>query len=76
MLTLQQIAEIAARHLTAMADAMIAAVIEKAARTGEALSLPERELHAMAARPVDVTRPGKEWQTLVEQNSDTRWCHV
>lgn len=74
MLSLQKLAEIAARHFTAMADAMVAACVAKALETGEVLRMPER-----SARPaIHVERPAEEvnWTRMVEGNSDSRWQHV
>lgn len=42
MLTLDQLARIAARHATRMADAMVAACVRRAVETGEKLDIPER----------------------------------
>jgi len=74
--TVQQMCEIAARHRTAMADAMLAACLAWSARSGVALSVPEREAPELPARPADVTQPGKKWHELVVRNSDTRWLHM
>lgn len=78
MLTLRQIAEIAARHLTAMADAMLAACVEKALATGERLVLPERarpERGGKGEHPVGDLEDD-QWRRMVEDNGDTRWQHV
>ena len=72
-MTIQQLADIAARHLTRMADAMIAACVARAVETGEPLVVPERGATAsiVGARPVERA----DWERLVRGNSDTRRLH-
>ena len=77
-MTLQEMAEIAARHETRMADAMLLACVERALETGEPLLVPERG-GAASGKPRKA--PGDdladaEWERLQRGNSDTRWCHV
>ena len=74
MLSLQQLAEIAARHLTAMADAMVVACVAKSIETGEVIVIPERSRMPAAceARPTEDV----DWVLLVEGNTDTPLCHV
>ena len=73
MLSLQQLARIAAAYFTAMADAMLAACVAKAVETGEALDIPERPRARTRGE-----RPGEDvdWGRMVESNGDTRWQHV
>lgn len=73
-MTIQQLAEIASRHFTAMADAMIAACVARAIATGEPLVVPE---HAARPRPAYVSRAdeGVDWERMVRGNSDTRRMH-
>lgn len=76
-MTISELARIAARYFTAMADAMIRACVAKAVETGECLEVPERG-HA-GHRPEK--RPGceptdDEWRRMCEGNSDTRQNHV
>ena len=80
MLTVQQMIDIAARHFTAMADAMVAACVAKALEDGLPLSVPERPSGRSpgGGAPARAVLDGGsvEWQRLVEGNSDTRWQHV
>lgn len=73
-MTIQQLAEIAARHVTRMADAMIAACIAHALETGEPLDIPER---AAVRRPAYVSHveDDVDWERMVRGNSDTRHLH-
>lgn len=73
-MTLQTLLELACRHETAMADAMVAAVVAKAQETGERLeNVPRRRL---AETRHELTIPYSAWRRYVERNSDTRWNHV
>lgn len=74
MLSLQTLVEIAARHFTAMADAMVDACVAKSVDTGEVLTIPERQSSPgpRGTRPTDEV----DWEGMVEGNSDTRWLHV
>ena len=73
MLSLQKLVEIAARHFTPMADAMVAACVAKAVETGEALDIPEK-----GAGRIRGERPAEDvdWERMVTGNGDTRWQHV
>lgn len=74
-MTIQELADIAARHFTRMADAMIAACVERAIATGQALLVPERRAQGRAsARLEDLTEA--EWERMVRGNSDTRRLHM
>lgn len=76
-MTLQRIANIAARYATAMADAMLDACRRKADETGVRLRIRARPLsppgRARRRDPYDLTEA--EWRRMVERNSDTRWNH-
>ena len=77
-MTLQEIADIASRYHTRMADAMVAACVARAIETGEPLAIPER---GSARRSVIRSTPGgvhgdADWERLQRGNTDTRWCHV
>lgn len=74
MLSLQTLIEIAARHFTTMASAMVAACVAKSVDTGEVLKIPERQQAwgHRGARPTDDV----DWESLVRHNSDSRWQHV
>ena len=80
MLTVQQMLDIAARHFTAMADAMVAACVAKAIEEGLPLVVPERPSgkRTRGGAPARPAPSGErvEWRRLVERNSDTRWQHV
>lgn len=64
MLTVSQLASIAARHCTRMADAMIAACVRHALETGEKFDIPEREVMPQ--------RRGKRPQELVDYDRMVR----
>lgn len=73
-MTLQELLDIACRYLTSMADAMVAACLQKAVETGERLDLggfPE-PAPRRAARPVEEV----DWERMVRCNTDTRTQHV
>lgn len=79
-MSLSQIASIAARYLTHIADAMIAACIAKAIETGEKLEVPDRR---QAQRPkqrrrtqADEEMTADEWRQLVEGNRESSAAHV
>ena len=74
MPTVQQMLEIAMRHATAMADAMIIACFAKANEDGYALILPGVKAAAVAGAG---ERPAEDvdWARMVAQNSDTRHNH-
>ena len=75
MLSVQQIADIAGRHLTRMADATIAACVAWSLETGEPLRMPSRTARGA---PSHMERPAEDvpWRQMVERNSDTRWQHT
>ena len=65
-MTVQEMLDIASRHYTLMADAMIAACVEWGSRAETNLNVPERQ------RTVDpyVIRVSKEqWERLVRENA-------
>lgn len=70
---LQELLDIAARHATTMADAMVAACLTKAVATGEAIDVTR-----LAGAPSRGERPSEDvpWRRMVERNTDTRLCHV
>lgn len=74
-MTLQQIADIAARHFTRMADAMIAACVALALETGEALRIPERAKGG-GARATYADAEARMFERMVRTNSDTRRFHM
>lgn len=79
-MTLNEIAAIASRYLTRMADAMIDACVRRADETGERIAVPKERLERLAAirrgsLPED-DPTDEEWRRMVEGNSDTRWSHV
>lgn len=67
-----QLAAIASRYATRMADAMIAACVRRAIETGEELRIQERAAVARRGR-----RPTEDvdWERMVEGNraSDATW---
>lgn len=75
MPSVQEIADIASRHLTRMADAMIAACVAWALETGQPLRMPGRPARGA---PSSMERPAEDvpWRRMVERNSDTRWQHT
>ena len=75
-MTLQEMLRIALRHFTAMADAMVAACVRKAAETGEPLAIPEREAPPRRGRRPSAEPDARGWVLMVERNSDTRRNHV
>ena len=76
-MTVQEMLDIAGRHFTAMADAMISACVNWAVRNKKPLRIPERDASARRPekRPADELDDA-EWRRLVEGNSDTRHQHV
>lgn len=79
MLTLQQIADIAGRHYTRMADAMIEACVRHAQETGEKFDIPERCImprKSRVSRKAERRIAFEEWRRMVERNSDTKEQHV
>lgn len=78
-MTLNQLAAIAARHVTRMADAMIAACVARALETGEPLDIPERPRRGRSRgkRPAIVTldEPDGDWDRLMRENRAPRRRH-
>lgn len=76
-MTIQQLAAIAARYVTRMADAMIAACLARHLETGEPLDIPERRHES---RPAYVGQAASndepDWERMVRTNSDTRRMHM
>lgn len=73
-MSLQELLDIACRHFTAMADAMVAACVTKACETGELIDL--RRSPARGA-PIGIRpREDVDWERLVVGNADTRETHV
>ena len=71
MLSTQELADIAARHLTAMADAMIVACIRHAVETGEKFEIPERVL--MPSRRGKRPKHGRhDYDRMMRSNGETR----
>ena len=70
MLTVTELARIASRHATRMADAMIAACARHALETGEKLDIPEREVmpRRRGRRPEEQV----DYERMVRSNSETR----
>jgi len=79
-MTIQELCDIALRHRTEMAVAMVAACVERAYRTGEPLVVVwpdesvQADFRARASSHDEVTED--EWRRLVERNGDTRWHHL
>lgn len=71
--TINQLAAIAARHLTRMVDAMIAACVAKALETGEPLDVPER--HARPAYAAPAPTEDVDWERLMVENKAPRGRH-
>lgn len=74
-MTVQQMADIAARHFTRMADAMIAACVALSLETGEALRIPER-VQSGASRIAYEDAEARMFERMVRGNSDTRAFHM
>ena len=72
MLTVQRLADIACRHDTAMADAMLAACVERALRTGEALVPRHRPCKRHRLGTTADPFSGVDWERLVRCNADIR----
>lgn len=75
-MTISELAKIAARHLTRMADAMIAACVARAAETGEEIEIPERRRPRPRGRRPKDEPTEDEWRRMMELNSDTRAQHM
>lgn len=80
-MTINELVQIAARHLTAMSDAMIAACVRKALETGERLDIPARKrptaqrgLHA--AQIILDEMDDEDWRRMCEGNRESRAAHV
>ena len=75
-MTLQQLANIAARYSTEMAKAMLCACVVKSYATGEPLEIPAQA----AARVRRGERPTEEpteedWRWMVESNREARFLY-
>ena len=70
VLTVSQLAAIAARHATRMADAMIAACVRHALETGEKFDIPERTV--MPARRGKRPSERVDYERMVRSNKATR----
>ena len=70
MLTVSQLAAIAARHATRMADAMIAACVRHALETGEKFDIPEQTV--MPARRGRRPAERVDYERMVVRNRETR----
>ena len=84
MPTIQEMADMAVRYCTSMADAMIVACIQRHYRTGEPLSVRERLRERLEGRAPRSSAPPRlvyaepedeDWERLMRENSDTRWVH-
>ncbi|MBQ9005343.1 MAG: hypothetical protein IJ092_03100 [Atopobiaceae bacterium] len=75
-MTIQQLADIASRYLTAMAGAMIAACVARSLETGEPLSIPERGRKAPAFRAAYADPTHDEWDRMMRSNSDSLALHM
>ena len=73
-MTITELAAIAARHMTRMADAMIAACIARALATGEPLEVPERRREPRPAY-VAPAEPDPDWERLMVENKAPRGRH-
>ena len=69
-----QLAAIAARHVTRMADAMIAACVARALETGEPLDIPERRA-LPAPRGARPAASDGDWDRLMRANRAPRRRH-
>lgn len=76
MLSVQQMLDIAFRHATRMADAMVAACVEWSLRAGVVLADPERPRPDRRAPRGRLPEEDVDWRRMVEGNSDSRWTHV
>lgn len=75
MLTLQELADIAARYATATARAMVRACIVSAYATGEPLRIDRAASRAQRpdGGPRDIDGPDfEEWRRMCEGNRETR----
>lgn len=73
-MTINELAAIAARHMTRMADAMIAACVARALVTGEPLDIPERRLEPRPAYVAHI-EPDPDWERLMVENKAPRGRH-
>ena len=69
MLTVTELARIASRYATRMADAMIAACVRHALETGEKFDIPERTVMPRRGK-----RPSErvDYERMVVRNRETR----
>ena len=77
-MTVQQIADIAARHATLISDETLRACALWSYESGIPVSIPRGRLLNTVIRRVDhvIFEDSPEWRWYVEHNSDTRLCHV
>ena len=77
-MTVQQIADIAARHDSVFADETLRACAIWSYEHGIPVSVPKDRLLNTVIRRLDhvIFEDSPEWLMYVERNSDTRWCHV
>ena len=77
-MTVQQIADVAARHATLIADETLRACAVWSYENGIPVSIPKERLINTVMRRVErvIVIDEDEWKRFVERNSDTRWCHV
>lgn len=75
-MTLQQLANIAARYSTEMAHAMICACVIKHYATGEPLDIPTQAAEQVrrGERPTDEPTD-EDWRQLVEGNAAPRFLY-
>lgn len=80
MLSLQQLVDIAARHATAMADAMLRACVQRAVETGAPLRLTgegaSRKARGIARVSPPTPADDVDWERMVTGNRDTRWTRM
>ena len=79
-MTIHELARIACRYQTAMADAMIEACKEKAAETGERIDIPEWRIKScrprLYRRVDDDEMSDEDWRRMCEGNRESRAAHV
>lgn len=73
---ISQLAAIASRYATRMADAMIRACVSKAMETGERLELPERKPAKLRGKRFDRIlldeMSDEDWERMVRGNREVR----
>lgn len=77
-MTVQQIADIAARHDSVFADETLRACALWSYENGIPVSIPRGRLLNTVVRRLGhvIFEDSPEWRRYVERNSDTRLCHV